>query len=146
MRAAGNCCVGHMPGTNIRTPEIHSPVLIEAERAHISISIKHMGILLLPTLKPAKHRGQCLRHTASVHNYRLASKVWQQIWFQQTNSCPARNWHGHVALAQAAGHKHSGAAMKDWNYRPGPFRNSVPLRLRGTSPSISVIQYLYSFG
>ena len=61
VHALGTCQIdvlGNVPGADICTPEIHSSLLVEAERAPIAISIKHMHVLLLPTLESARQYPQ----------------------------------------------------------------------------------------
>ena len=45
----------HIPCAHIRTAEVHPALIIEAKRAHVAITIQHVLILLLTTLKPAIH-------------------------------------------------------------------------------------------
>ena len=37
----------------IGTPKVHSTFFVEAERAHVTISVKHMLIFVITPLKPA---------------------------------------------------------------------------------------------
>ena len=51
-----NCDLGwcsfELPGSHIRTAEMHLASIVEAKGTHIAITIKHVLILLLTPLKP----------------------------------------------------------------------------------------------
>lgn len=123
---------GWIPCAHIRTTEVHPALIVEAERAYITIAIQHVLILLLTTLKPAikSHTDACLLQAQTV-----------------CNSCQAST-HSFGNSITAAGQDHGKHGWKfstwEWLVRfsnlPGPLRKRVPLRVSGTTPSTSVTQ------